>query len=697
MVSERVKVATPISPRSVRSTGKRELPAYVSNGLIGLRVRDVPLMAGMALVSGFAGEHPERRIEAAATAPYPLAGDLAVNGVWLSDVPHQLREIEQAYDFSTGELTSRFSFTASGSTIRCEVLTFASREDPTLVCQELSMTSDRACDLSVKAIVDAAIIPGRALRYMRDTPGETEAACDGTLLWESAGGLGVVGLAYVSEVIGGAASEAEPKRPTLADNRLVSVFAFRARAGQRYRLRQMTSMVCGVMHHQPDHHAARMAAKARLDGFETLRAENHTVWRELWKGRIRLVGASEQWQALADAAFFYLNSSVHGSSPASTSIFGLATWHDYHYYYGHVMWDIEAFAVPVLSVLQPEAAGSILDYRFRTLEAARNNACLMGRRGVQFAWQSAPSSGDEAAPLPGTAAWHEDHVSLDVARAFAFHADVSGDAEFLRKKAWPVLSGVAEWITTRVHKTRRGYEVRASMGIAEREQPVKNAAFTNMASVVVLRDAIAAAKRLGRYGDPRWSQIADAMVLPRRGKAVVSHDGYRRDEEKGATPDPLMGLWPFGYPLENDAERATLAFYLNRAPEYVGSPMLSALYGVWAARTGDRRLALKMLDEGYAQFIAGRFAQTLEYRLDRFPEQPQAGPFFANMGGFLMSLLFGLPGVQPDAGGVHRWAARRVTLPEGWRTIEVDRLWIRGKPMRLTAHHDHFAKLEPRY
>jgi trehalose/maltose hydrolase-like predicted phosphorylase len=575
------------------------------------------------------------------------------------------------------------------------VLTFASREDPTLVCQELSITSDRACDLSVKAIVDAAFIPGRALRYMRDTPGESEAACDGTLLWESAGGLGVVGLAYVSEVIGGTAGKAEPKRPPLTDNRLVSVFAFRARAGQRYRLRQMTSLVCGVLHHQPDQHAARMAAKARLDGFDTLRAENQTIWRELWKGRIRLVGASEQWQALADAAFFYLNSSVHGSSPASTSIFGLATWHDYHYYYGHVMWDIEAFAVPVLSVLQPEAAGSILDYRFRTLEAARNNAHLMGRRGVQFAWQSAPSSGDEAAPLPGTAAWHEDHVSLDVARAFAFHADVSGDGEFLRTKAWPVLSGVAEWITTRVHKTRRGYEVRASMGIAEREHPVKNAAFTNMASVVVLRDAVAAAKRLGRPADPRWSQIADTMFLPRRGDAVVSHDGYRRDEEKGATPDPLMALWPFGYPLENDVQRATLEFYLDRAAEYIGSPMLSALYGVWAARTGDRRLALKLLDEGYAQFIAGRFAQTLEYRLDRFPEQPQAGPFFANMGGFLMSLLFGLPGVQPDAGGPQGWSARRVTLPEGWRAIEVDRLWIRGEPMRLTAQHAEFARLTP--
>jgi len=691
-----VNVSDPVSPDPVRSQGDRDLPAYVSNGLVGLRVRDVPLAAGMALVSGFAGEHPERRIEAAAAAPYPLAGDIAINGVWLSDAPHQVRDLEQSYDFSNGELTSVFNFTATGTSLRCEVLTFASREDPTLVCQEVSFIFGSTCDVNVKSMLDATNVPGRALRQMRDTPGEDKPACDGALLWESAGGLGKVGLAHVSEMLGGAAAEAEPRRAPLEDNRLTTTYGFRVRAGQRYRLRQITSVVCGTMHHQPDQHAARMAAKARVDGFDAIRAENEAIWAELWKGRIVLVGAEKRWQALADAAFFYLNSSVHASSPASTSIFGLATWHDYHYYYGHVMWDIEAFAVPLLSVLQPEAAGSILDYRFRTLQAAHNNARLMGRRGAQFAWESAPSTGDEAAPLPGTAAWHEDHVSLDVARAFAFHADVSGAEEFLRQKAWPVLSGVAEWITTRAAKTRRGYEVRASMGIAERKQTVKNAAFTNMASVVVLRDAMAAAGRLGREADPAWGKIANAMVVPRRGKAVISHDDYRRDEEKGATPDPLMGLWPFGFPLDEAEEQATLKFYLEQADNYVGSPMLSALYGAWAARTGNRRLALTMLDEGYAQFTSGRFLQTLEYRRDKFPDQPVAGPFFANMGGFLMALLFGFTGIQPSPASVKEWSVRKAVLPDGWKAIEVKRVWVHGKPMTLNARHGEYATLGER-
>jgi hypothetical protein len=238
-----------------------------------------------------------------------------------------------------------------------------------------------------------------------------------------------------------------------------------------------------------------------------------------------------------------------------------------------------------------------------------------------------------------------------------------------------------------VAKTRRGYDIPESMGIAEREQPVNNAAFTNMGAVVVLRDAIALAERLGHAADPVWAKIADGLAIPLRDKAVVSHDGYRTNEEKGGTPDPLMGIFPFGHRLDPASEQATLALYLSLAEDYIGSPMLSALYGAWAARAGDRRLALKLLDEGYGQFCAGRFLQTLEYRPDRFPEQPRAGPFFANMGGYLTGLLFGFTGLNVSPGSPQSWAERPVVLPAGWDAIEVDRLWIRGQPMKLVARH----------
>ena len=648
---------------------------------MGLRVREMPLAAGLTLLSGYSGEHPQRRIEAIAVAPYPVAGDIQLEGVWLSDATHAVTVVDQAYDFETGELTSRFEFDVAGRKARVEVLVFCSRDEPSLVCQEIAIELDKDSDLALKSVLDARHVDGRALRHLRDTPGEDKPCCDGAALWESAGALSTCGMAYVTELVG---AEAKPERPPLENRTLTTAYAFKAKAGEVYRLRQIASLIPKVTHLQPDFQAVRQVALARKRGFENIRAANRALWSDLWKGRITLVGAEPRWQALADAALFYLLSSTHVASPASTSIFGLASWHDYHYYYGHVMWDIETFVVPVLSLLQPHAAASLLDYRTRSLPSAAGNARLRGRRGLQFPWESAPS-GQEAAPLPGSASWHEDHVSLDVARAFAFHSFVTGDLEFLREKAWPILSGVADWLTSRVTQSQRGYEIRAAMGIAERETEADNAAFTNMAAVVVLRDAIRAAEKLGRAANPEWEQIAKSLVLPKQGDVIVSHDGFQADEEKGGTPDPLMGVYPLGFNMEPDVEAATLKFYLDLREGYIGSPMLSALYGVWAAYTGDRSLSARLMEDGYGRFCVGRFMQTLEYREDVFPEQPRAGPFFANMGGFLLGLVIGFPGLQPGSDEARGWARRPVTLPEGWAAIEIEQLWIGGRLYKLSA------------
>src|ERR1044072_8287082 len=110
----------------LRHEGARdgELPAYVSNGVIGLRVREGPLISGMATVSGVSGEHPDLRIEASASGPYPLGGDIALDGVGLGDQPWAVSYLKQSYDFASGELTSSFRFEAAGNAARIEILTF---------------------------------------------------------------------------------------------------------------------------------------------------------------------------------------------------------------------------------------------------------------------------------------------------------------------------------------------------------------------------------------------------------------------------------------------------------------------------------------------------------------------------------------------------------------------------------------------
>src|SRR3954469_23433981 len=107
-------MSSPINPPPGLEAGKPELRAYVASGCIGLRVLDIPLLPGMAMVSGFAGLHPSVEVESGAQAPYPLAGDMSIDRVWLTTSPQQAEFVEQAYDFSCGELTTRFAFRANG-------------------------------------------------------------------------------------------------------------------------------------------------------------------------------------------------------------------------------------------------------------------------------------------------------------------------------------------------------------------------------------------------------------------------------------------------------------------------------------------------------------------------------------------------------------------------------------------------------
>jgi hypothetical protein len=680
-------MSEPISPPLVTTAANDDLPAYVSNGLVGLRLLDIPLRAGVSIVNGFAGLHPSLLIKANARTPYPLAGDIAIDGLWLTIAPQQAEFVDQRYDFATGELTTRFTFSANGATVEAEVLTFCSRKQPTLVLQETSVRVDRPCELTLRGKVDPDGIQGRMEEKHLDPPGRDEEAADGSIRWLSFGEKARCGIAYVTEFLGDESAE-RVRQDWGLESALATDYRFRARTGRTYRLRQISSLVPDALHQEPDRAAVRMAARARRDGFDELRRENHVEWDELWKGRVLIDARDQQWQALADAAFFYLNMSVHPSAPASTSIFGLAHWHDYHYYYGHVMWDVETFSVPPLLLSQPDAARGLLDFRTATIAAARRNARIHGRRGLQFPWEADPINGEEAAPGSGEASWHEDHVSLDVARAFAEYAYATGDGRFLADDASPVLYGVADWITSRVSRSARGFEFRQTMGIAERKEATDNDAFTILSAKTVVRQAIDCAQRLGHSVPEAWYEVEAGLdVRPNRDGVVLTHDGFQPNEEKGGTPGPLAAIFPVWWEMAPDVERATLDYYLNLAPDYIGSPMLSALYGVWAAWSGDRRLALRLYEEGYADLVMGRFQQTLEQSREKFPEKAPSGPFFANLGGFLMGLMYGLPAIRIGPEDPSMWPCRPVVLPEGWRSIEIERAWIRMKPARIVAEH----------
>ncbi len=675
---------SPISPPPVTEWKSDYLPAYLSNGLIGLRVGHIPLLYGVAMLSSFEGLDPETMVEASARVPYPLAGDVRIGQHALSDEGCAVLH-EQRYDFSCGELLTRLSFETSEARADLQIITLCSRAHPSLALQEVSMVVDQDCEVTMSVIIDARGVPGE---WGHDKLGDMDSDVwpDGPFSWHSLGSLSKCGIASHSHLLGSAEDEQTYGR---AADRVTRNHTFQARRGQVYQLRKLVSVVPAALHSQPQMQAARLVKDGVQVGFETLRQDNRREWESLWRGRLILAGAPSRWQAMADAAYFYLHTSVHSSSPSSTSVFGLAYWPNYHYYRGHMMWDMDVFALPPLFLTHPDVALGLLRFRGTRLPAALANSSLTGYKGAQYPWESSLTTGHEAAPVgtrgPGT----EHHVSMDVAIAFSRYVLATNDRRFALYEAMPVLSGVADWIESRVKKTERGFEIKRAIGIAETGRPVDNSAFVNMSACVALRETIALAKALDLPYKQHWEEIAEDMVIPidTTARIIRNYDGYDAGEPKASTPDAPAGLFPLGYEADPETVRNTMEYFVHVARDYAGEPMLSAILGVYASWLGDRAASLELFERGYADFVVDPYSITLEYSPVAYPDHTRAGPFTANIGGFLTSCFYGLTGLKLARGDPNSWFYRDAVLPEGWDAIHVDRIWAHGNPMTLDAAH----------
>jgi len=678
-----------ISPEPVTTWRPGDLPPYLSNGLIGLRLGPYPLASGVAVVSGLTAVDPADGIPTFAQAPYPLALDIIINRVSMVAAPQCCFLREQRYDFSCGEVETRFGISVNGIQAEVTSVVFCSRTKPTLVLEELTVRADRACELGIAAVVDNRSVDGHLLSLQMGMPALAgKDPVDGALHWGMFGDLTSCGVAYATEFAG--ARDVTRTTTRVRTGPMNTTYSFPAEPGRGYRLRRIVSLVPGTMHVQPDLQAVRLVEAGQIRGFDLLRQDNRDEWGRLWQGRVVLAGAPSRWQRMADAAYFYLHTSAHQSSPSSTSIFGLANWPNYPYYRGHIMWDIDTFVLPPLMFTNPDIVRGLLSFRHNHMDAARANAQLAGLPGLEYPWEASPTRGEEAAPLNAASPAVEHHVSMDVALAFAHFVHVTGDRKFACEQAWPVMSGVADWIAGRVEPGERGYEIRQVNGIAETKTAVDNNAFVNMGAILALRYAAALGRQLGQDGDAeRWEGVADRIMIPYDTQLgiIVNHDGYQPGEEKGETPEALAGFTPLGYKADSEVERRTIDYYLIRADEYAGAPMLSSLLGVAAARTGDRDRSLELFERGYADFVVEPYTITAEYSPAVYPDKPVAGPFAANMGGFLGACVYGLPGIRPTGGPPASWSERPVVLPQGWDAIQVERGWVRGEPTRLVAEH----------
>lgn len=441
-------------------------------------------------------------------------------------------------------------------------------------------------------------------------------------------------------------------------------------AGKQYTFSIVGSTISSAYHPDPYNEVERLTIFASLEGRERLLQRHEKEWSKLWESDIVIEGDDQSQQDI-HSMLYHAYSFVREGSALSVSPMGLSGLG----YNGHIFWDADTWVFPVLLVLQPDLARSMVDYRFNMLDAAKRNAFEHGYKGAKYPWESS-DSGYEQTPVWALTGPFEHHITACVALAAWNYYCVTQDIDWLKTRGWPILSATAEFWANRAEKRGDGkYEIKNVVAADEWAENVDNNAFTNAAAKANFRNANAAAKLLGIKINNTWENIAGNLVIERFDNGVIrEHSTYNGEKIKQADVNLLA------YPLtevRNAAQiRKDLEFYEVRVPERNTPAMTQAIFSLLYSRIGDADKAMHFFYDAYRPNLLPPFNVIAETKGGDNPY------FITGAGGVLQAVMMGFGGIEITPKGISQVES---VLPKGWKSLTIKGVGIDKRTITKVA------------
>ncbi len=481
---------------------------------------------------------------------------------------------------------------------------------------------------------------------------------------------------------------------------------FRVRLGQASVLHRVVGLYSSRDEGDPVERAEALENEYAHTSSITLLEKHAAVWAERWqRANIEIDGAPKIERALR-FGMYHLLAAVHPTDPR-TSVGARALSGEA--YRGHIFWDTEIFMLPFYAHVWPEAARTLLRYRYRTLDGARRKAKNLGYRGALYAWESA-DTGDETTPsmvvtpygeiIPILSGLEEHHISADVAYAVWSYVRGAADDEFLRREGAEILMETARFWANRVNVKSDGFfHIDRVIGPDEYHESVDDNAFTNwmarknlfMAAAIAREHGQAVASSLGVTAKEvdEWQHIAAHMYLglDEQLQIIEQHRGFFQLEHvdlasfapRTVPMDVLLGrprtqasqvvkqadvvqiialLWD---EIDPRVRRKSFLYYEPRTAH--GSSLSPGIHALVAARLGYLDLAARYLN------------QTADIDLGNNMGNSAGGVHAAAMGSLWQAVVFGVAGLRQDLDNPDRLfvepnllpGMRRVSLPFAMR------------------------------
>ena len=644
--------------------------------------------------------------------PNFLRAVITVDGEPVLVRPGRVSQFQRTLDMRGGLLTRSFVWKSrKGARVRFRFERFMSVADLHLAGQRIEITPlDGAPRISIEPGIDAnikqlnmvttsplPIQPGRVhLKTLRQDAHTIEAQvetlpnavriAEGQQVLIDAPEVFTAGLAPVNGLL------AEP-------------FAWRGEAGRTVRMTKLVHYF--TSRDGADPMKLLKASMARSLDYDALLAAHREEWARKWHAAdIEIDGADDDQRALRFNLFQLMQASPEHDSRVSLGARGLSgEMHE-----GSVFWDNELFKLPFFTFTNPAATRSMLEFRHRTLPAARAHAKDLWFDGALYAWKSGDDGIEETEM--GVGAYYAIHIVADIAYALRQYWEATGDDEFLFRCGAEILIETARFWNSRANydPIRRTHNILAVRGPNEYDVIVNNNAFTNIMARENIRYAVEAIARMRKAAPAQWKKLAAALrfqekeiaawrkvarglVVPwdRRRDLLAEDDMYLHrvpfDRKRGKPTArrvidgtlpyeamalyqitkqsdviELMNLLPWQFTPRQ--KRAAWDFY---EPKTVHDSSLSySPHAVMAAR-------LSLAEPAYRYFRDCAYLDLTDIQLNTI-----SGLHFANLGGTWQAVIAGFAGLSQHEGVLHL----APNLPARWKSLRF-RLAFRGSVLRV--------------
>ncbi len=359
-------------------------------------------------------------------------------------------------------------------------------------------------------------------------------------------------------------------------------------------------------------------------------------------------------------------------------------------YEGHYFWDSEMYIQPFFTNTNPEISRQLIAYRYETLEAAKENARILGHdKGALYPWRTLDGSESSGYFPAGSAQYH---INGAVAYSIVAYYLATGDKEFIKKEGAEIVFETARLWVNVANYYQGQFHINDVTGPDEYTCIVNNNYYTNVLAQYHLRWAVKFYETFKESPEmenlvdkidltiqelDEFTLVAEKMYLPYDETLKINpqDDSFLKKSEwvpetsiKKKTPLLLHyhPLYLYRHQICKQADTVLAHFILEDAQtdevirnsyDYYekrtvhDSSLSRSIFSIMAARLGMKEKA------------ASYFGESIKLDLLDLQGNTKDGVHTANMGGSYMVIVHGFGGFRLKESGIYF----HPILPDRWK------------------------------